>query len=246
MIIASLGVSFFFSFLFWKKGRFEFETKKEKILFLIFFTFPVLIWGAKVAFYTRAVWISRKEEREFQRAFPLFMDNLKFYLQAGLQLPQALHEILRNWQWPASLSVVMRRVLELHERGYALKDALNLENFPLTLNLRPEVILLLKNLELSLQASGNVISLLEKFKQNIQMKMAIVQKVNVLTAQMRFQSLLICISPLFIALIVWFLNPAYILFFIRSDVGRLLLFFMVILNGVGMRVLHKMIKDFCL
>jgi tight adherence protein B len=155
--------------------------------------------------------------------------------QVAADLPQALRALARlanSGQAPSlalqhagqelggTLHVELRRVFDEQRRGRPLVDALRAmsERVPTCVDLR----ILVTAFLLSTEAGGNLGELLAKIEDTISRRIAMRQKAQAETAQARLNAALLCVVVPLAVVLIWFLEPDYLLAGWNDRLGRVL------------------------
>lgn len=184
-----------------------------------------------------------REEKKITNEIPNLIDFLKSYLYAGLLPIQAISHALRQKKWCHTIRSTLGVVLNSNMQGKSLNACLT-QGILKTQGKesRKYLHLLLSSLRLGCDTGANLIQILEKVQSKTEEKIQLERKIKVATAQIRLQALIIILAPFFLAFILYFLSPAYILFFIETQFGNFLLLIMIILNIIGAITLKSILK----
>ncbi len=181
--------------------------------------------------------ILKKQEEEIPKLIKLLIS----YLKAGVQLSQVFKVIENKKKWPLPIQTAIYKINRYYSQGMNFDQSIYSVTKSIKNNKKNYYLLLLLNtIKIGYMNSGNLVTILEKIDIRITEKLLLEKKMSATTAQIRFQSFIIGIFPLFIAFIIWIISPSYILFFFQNKIGILLLIIMILLNTTGFYILKKM------
>lgn len=186
---------------------------------------------------------AHREEKKITKEIPTLIDFLKSYLYAGLLPTQAISFALKQKSWSTTTAHVLSTILNQHAQGKPFESCLTagiLETQGKAT--RQYLNLLLLSLRMGCTSGANLIQILEKIQKKTEEKLALERKIQISTAQIRLQSWVIALAPLFLAMILFFISPSYILFFLQEPKGNALLGLMIFLNVTGSLVLKSLLK----
>ena len=187
--------------------------------------------------------LARREENKSMKEIPKLIDFLKSYLLAGLLLPNAMTAVLKQKKWCYPIRYSLTYICNHFDQGNSFKDSLSFGiEFTKAKKSRQYLCFLFLALRLGCSTGENLTQILEKMKDKTQDRLNLERKLKMTTAQMRLQSLVIILAPLFLSFILYLLSPEAILFFFRSPIGNILLVFMVILNIFGAYLIHQILR----
>lgn len=212
-----------------------------KEIYILFKIHPAFLVG-KILFSEFIIFIKnkihlKKQEEEIPKLIKLMIS----YLKAGIQLSHVFKIIESKKKWPLPIQTAMYKINRYYSQGMTLDQSIYSAAKSIEKNKNTYYLLLLLNMiKMGYMNSGNLITLLEKMDNRITDKILLDKKMSAATAQIRFQSFIIGIFPLFIAIIIWIISPSYILFFFQNKIGIFLLITMILLNTTGFYILKKM------
>ena len=184
-----------------------------------------------------------REEKKIILELPGLIEFLKSYLLSGLHLPLALKSLLIQKKWCFPISSALSTICIHYSQGKGFTESLK---FGISIakekKSRQFLFLLLTTIRQACTSSENVTQILEKVKQKALDSIQLERKIKTTTAQMKLQSFVIILSPIFLALILLLISPNNILFFVQTGVGKFLLFFMIVMNFLGAYFLNRILK----
>lgn len=215
---------------------------------VLFLTFLCLVTPARRmglliptgAFVSTAVYLRMR----MQKRLRLFQDGLydllmlvSNALRAGNSFVQALHLVAEESAGPIRQEI--GRLEGELQMGVTLEDALDRtatrvgsEDFDL----------IVTAIGIQRQVGGNLAEVLERIAETIGERVKLKSEVKALTAQGRMSSLIFMALPAGLALILEFINPAYMTVLFRSSAGLMLLLLAGIGQGVGYMVIRKIVR----
>ena len=236
---------FFFMFLIQLIILFIFEMKSKRDYLLLIHPLLYFCFLLFNFIFIRGInyLLSRREEKKSIKEIPKLIDFLKSYLLAGLLLPNAMTAVLKQKNWCYPIRYSLTSICNHFDQGKSFKESLSFGlEFTKANKSRQYLCFLFLALRLGCSTGENLTQILEKMKEKTKDRLNLERKLKMTTAQMRLQSLVIILAPLFLSFILYLLSPEAILFFFRSSVGNILLIFMVILNFIGAYLINQILR----
>ncbi|MGA2595564.1 MAG: type II secretion system F family protein [Bryobacteraceae bacterium] len=196
---------------------------------------PALIASALPALY-----VTRKKKARLRRFEELFPDSLEFVarsMRAGHAFSVSLEMIHREFQEP--LSGEFRRTFEEHNLGLPLDMSLQklAKRVPsLDVHFFVSAVLLQK------RTGGNLAEILDKLAYVIRERFKLRGRIRAVSAHGRMTGLALTCIPIGVAVIMFYVNPDYMHFFLYDDVGRIMLGSAVLLQVIGYMVIKQIVK----
>jgi tight adherence protein B len=158
-------------------------------------------------------------------------------LQAGHSFSETLHMIAV--EMPEPVSTEFRKTYEEQNLGLSVKLALeNLaERVPL-LDLR----LCITAIMIQRETGGNLAEILEKVGYTIRERFRILEDLKTLTTSSRMSAWILCALPVFVAVVVTFMNPDYMSILWNDPRGHKLLLAAAVMQVSGMLIIRKILK----
>jgi tight adherence protein B len=184
------------------------------------------------------VWMKRKKRlNKFLTDLPDTLELMSRALASGHAFPEALHMVSK--EMPDPVATEFRRAYEEQNLGLSVKAALeNLaERIPL-LDLKICVTAIM----IQRETGGNLSEILEKVATTIRERFRILEDLNTLTTSSRMSAWVLCGMPVFIALVVSYINPDYMSVLWKDERGHQLLMVAAGLQTVGMLVIRKIMQ----
>jgi tight adherence protein B len=196
---------------------------------------PALIASALPTLY-----VTRKKKARLRRFEELFPDSLEFVarsMRAGHAFSVSLEMIHREFQEP--LSGEFRRTFEEHNLGLPLDMSLQklAKRVPsLDVHFFVSAVLLQK------RTGGNLAEILDKLAYVIRERFKLRGRIRAVSAHGRMTGLALTCIPIGVAVIMFYVNPDYLHFFLYDDVGRIMLGSAVLLQVIGYMVIKQIVK----
>lgn len=210
---------------------------------IIFKSLPLGILCGILGFFAPNMWLSYMRAKKISEFSAQILDCLVMVangLKAGYSFLQALEMVAR--ESPAPMSTELKRVLKENSLGMNLEDALR------GLNNRVEnedwdlvtTVVLIQR-----QVGGNLAEILDKIGYTIRQRMKIKGDIQTKTAQAKVSGALVGALPLGIALMIYVINPKFIMMFFTFKVGNFRGWYAIILGVlleiIGMAVIMKIV-----
>jgi tight adherence protein B len=175
--------------------------------------------------------------RRFSEQFPDAIDMMTSALKAGHALGRAMQ--LVALEAPDPIKTEFRKTFEEQNLGLPIRESL--------LNLADRV----DNIDLKLfvtaviiqrESGGNLTEILTKISGTIRARFALLGQIRVYTAQGRFTAWVLGLLPLVVGVLIYFIDPEYVLFHFKDPIGRVGLGFAVVLQIVGLLIVRRIVK----
>src|SRR5262245_6716998 len=200
-----------------------------------YFSLPIAAAAAAIPFVMVA--IKRQIRlRKFEEHFPEALDLLGRAVRAGHAFTTGLEMISK--ESPEPLAGEFRTTFEEQNFGLPLRDALlNLtERVPIV-----DVRFFVTALLIQKETGGNLAEILDGLARVIRDRFRIYREVRVRTAQGRLTAGILIALPIFMALVLSFLNPHYIGILFTDPKGPFVLITAALLQIIGSAILWKII-----
>jgi tight adherence protein B len=184
------------------------------------------------------VWYKRKKRFDaFLEQLPDALDLVSRALSAGHAFPEALHMV--SMEMPEPIATEFRKAYEEQNLGLSVKMALeNLTQRMPLLDLKMCVTAVL----IQRETGGNLAEILEKVAYTIRERFRILGDLKTLTTSSRMSAWLLCGLPIFVALMVTFLNPEYMAVMWTDPRGHYLIAIALSMQITGMLVVRKILR----
>jgi tight adherence protein B len=184
------------------------------------------------------VWWKRKKRFDaFLEHLPDALDLMGRALSAGHAFPESLHMV--SQEMPEPIATEFRKAYEEQNLGLSIKLALeNLtQRIPL-LDLKMCVTAIM----IQRETGGNLAEILEKVAYTIRERFRILGDLKTLTTSSRLSAWLLCGLPIFVALMVTFMNPEYMSVLWKDPRGHYLIAAALFMQITGMLIVRKILK----
>ncbi|WP_051669875.1 type II secretion system F family protein [Bryobacter aggregatus] len=184
--------------------------------------------------------VSRKRASRLHRFEELFPDSLEFVsrsMRAGHAFSVSLEMIHREFQEP--LSSEFKRAFEEHNLGLPLDVALEklAKRVPLL-----DVQFFVSAVILQKRTGGNLAEILDKLAFIIRERFKLRGKIRAISAHGRMTGMALSSIPMVVAVLMFFSNREYILFFFNEEIGMYLAGAGLTLQLLGYWVIQQIVK----
>jgi len=196
---------------------------------------PALGAGALPLLYVLRV--RKKRLRRFEEIFPESLEFVARSMRAGHAFSVSLEMIHREFQEP--LAGEFRRTFEEHNLGLPLDMALLklAKRVPsLDVHFFVSAVLLQK------RTGGNLAEILDKLAYVIRERFKLRGKIRAISAHGRMTGLALTCIPLVVALLMFYVNPDYVRFFIADSTGRIMMGVAIGLQLLGYAIIRKIVS----
>jgi tight adherence protein B len=184
------------------------------------------------------VWWKRKKRFDaFLEHLPDALDLMSRALSAGHAFPEALQMV--SMEMPEPIATEFRKAYEEQNLGLSVKLAMeNLTQRMPLLDLK----LCVTAIMIQRETGGNLAEILEKVAYTIRERFRILGDLKTLTTSSRMSAWLLCGLPIFVALMVTYLNPEYMGVLWKDPRGHYLIAAALLLQVTGMLIVRKILK----
>lgn len=167
--------------------------------------------GAVLGAFVPRFYVKRQQRQRLNRFNDQLGDMLNLMvngLRAGYSTMQAMEAISR--ELPSPISDEFRRVVQEMQLGVPMETALEnlLRRIP-----SDDLDFVVTAINVQREVGGNLSEILDSISFTIRERVRIKGEIRVMTAQVRASGTLLSIIPMALALILWFMNPDYLLSF---------------------------------
>jgi len=187
--------------------------------------------------FLHVMWKRKKRLDKFLSDLPDTLELMSRALASGHAFTEALHMVSKEMTDP--IATEFRRTYEEQNLGLSVKVALeNLtERIPI-LDLKICVTAIM----IQRETGGNLAEILEKVASTIRERFKILEDLNTLTTSSRMSAYVLCAMPVFIALMVSYINPGYMRVMWTEELGHKMLMVAAALQTIGMLVIRKIMR----
>jgi tight adherence protein B len=155
------------------------------------------------------MYVKSQQKKRLQKFNDQLSDMLNLMvngLRAGYSTMQAMEAISK--ELPAPISDEFRRVIQEMQIGIAMEAALDnlLRRIP-----SEDLDFVITAINVQREVGGNLSEILDNISFTIRERVRIKGEVRVLTSQVRTSGSVLSLIPFFLVLILWFLNPEYLM-----------------------------------
>ena len=184
--------------------------------------------------------VTRKRKQRLDKFLADLPDTLELMsraLSSGHAFSEALHMVSK--EMPDPIATEFRRTYEEQNLGLSVKIALEnmADRVPLL-----DLHLCITAIMIQRETGGNLSEILEKVSVTIRERFRILEDLNTLTTSSRMSAYVLCGMPVFIALVVSYINPEYMSIMWKTEKGHQLLLVACVLQGLGMAVIRKIMN----
>src|SRR5688572_27646022 len=165
--------------------------------------------GAIIGFFIPRFYVKRQQRVRLFKFDDQLSDMLNLVvngLRAGYSTMQALEAVSR--ELPSPISDEFRRVVQEMQIGITMEKALDnlLRRIP-----SEDLDFVVTAMNVQREVGGNLAEILDTISFTIRERVRIKGEIRVMTSQVRTSGTVLSLIPLFLTLILWFLNPDYLL-----------------------------------
>lgn len=171
--------------------------------------------GAVSGYLTPGIYVSRQQARRLARFNDQLPDMLNLMvngLRAGYSTLQAMEAVSK--ELPSPISDEFRRVVQEMQLGVPMEGAFaNLvRRIPST-----DLDFVITAMNVQREVGGNLAEILDVISFTIRERVRIKGEIRVITSQVRVSGTILALIPIALTVILWFLNPEYLMSF--ADAG---------------------------
>jgi tight adherence protein B len=168
-----------------------------------------LLIGAILGAFAPRLYVARQKKVRLQKFNEQLADMLNLMvngLRAGYSTMQAMESISK--ELPSPISDEFRRVVQEMQIGITMETALEnlLRRIP-----SEDLDFVVTSINVQREVGGNLSEILDTISFTIRERVRIKGEIRVMTSQVRTSGSVLSLIPLFLTLILWFLNPEYLL-----------------------------------
>lgn len=175
--------------------------------------------------------------RKFEELFPESLEFLARAMRAGHAFTVSLELIHTEFQEP--LAGEFRRAFDEQNLGLPLEVAFEKlgQRVPLM-----DVHFFVSAVLLQKRTGGNLAELLDKLAYIIRERFKLRGRIRAISAHGRMTGTVLSLIPVTVALIMFWVNPSYILFFLNDETGKMLLGASVAMQLLGYGIIRKIVS----
>ena len=170
-----------------------------------------LFIGAVLGFFIPRFYVNRQQARRLSKFNDQLSDMLNLMvngLRAGYSIMQAMEAVSK--EMPSPISDEFRRVIQEMQIGIPMETALSnlLRRIP-----SDDLDFVVTAINVQREVGGNLSEILDTISFTIRERVKVKGEIRVLTSQVRASGTLLSLIPLGLTLVLWFLNPKYLMSF---------------------------------
>ncbi len=185
--------------------------------------------------YVQFLRIKRREKFNLQLVDAL--GTMSNALRAGFSISQAFESVVENGEKPISQEFMV--LLQQMRVGMSFEDALK------SMDKRvgsEDLTLVCTAIDIARRTGGNLTEIFDRISETIRGRMRIERRVKTLTAQGRFQGIIVSLMPLGLGVILTMMKPGLMIPFLTSLTGIVCVAIAVGLVVVGWLIIRKIVK----
>ena len=184
-----------------------------------------------------AKWLDRRRRDRFNAQLPEALATMSNALRAGFSISQAFDSVVETGEKPMSEEfAILQQQLRI---GMSFEDALESMSERVGSD---DLTLVTTAILISRKTGGNVTEIFDKISGTIRGRMRIERKVKTLTAQGRFQGIIVSLMPIALGILMTLIKPEMMLPFFFSLAGVLAVLGMIVLITLGWMMIRKIIR----
>lgn len=175
--------------------------------------------------------------KKFEEQFPDSLEFMARSMRAGHAFSVSLEMLHREFQEP--LAGEFRRAFEEHNLGMPLDLALQKlgQRVPsLDVHFFVSAVLLQK------RTGGNLAEILDKLAYVIRERFKLRGKIRAISAHGRMTGIALTLIPIGVAAMMFIVNPDYVTFFVREEVGNWMMAGAILLQVIGYLIIRKIVN----
>ncbi len=165
--------------------------------------------GAVIGLFLPKLYLNNQKSRRLKRFNEQLSDMINLMvngLRAGYSTMQAMESVSK--EMPSPICDEFRRVVQEMQLGIPMEAALDnlLRRIP-----SPDLDFMVTAINVQREVGGNLSEILDTISFTIRERVRIKGDIQTLTAQVRTSGSVLSLIPVFLTLVLWFLNPEYLL-----------------------------------
>ena len=197
------------------------------------------LFGAVVGFFIPSFYVRQQQAKRLNKFNDQLSDMLNLMvngLRAGYSTMQAMEAVSK--ELPSPISDEFRRVVQEMQIGISMEAALEnlLRRIP-----SDDLDFVVTAVNVQREVGGNLSEILDTISFTIRERVKIKGEIRVMTAQVRTSGTILSLIPIFLTVILWFLNPKYLMSFMDAGLGCAIgtAIVIVILIGLGYFIMMR-------
>jgi tight adherence protein B len=175
-----------------------------------------LIIGMVIGAVLPFIYMQREQGRRlvrFDEQLPDMINLMVNGLRAGYSTMQAMEAVSK--ELPAPICDEFRRVVQEMQIGVPMEKALDnlVRRIP-----SPDLDFVITSINVQREVGGNLAEILEIISHTIRERIRIKGEIRVMTSQVMYSGRVLALTPVFIVVILWFINQEYMMEFVNKPV----------------------------
>jgi tight adherence protein B len=210
------------------------------IVYLISGNIILAVPSGIVGYISPKIWLNKKIAKRiqsFNESLPDMISTIIGSLRAGYSFPQALKTVAEECESPVREEVIL--LLKEMSYGVTVEEALNNLNKRMPSN---DLEIMIQAILIQRLVGGNLSTVLEIIVKTIRERNALERQVQTLTSQGRLSGRVIGLLPVVIGLMIYLINPEYMVSFFTNIIGKILIAIGVMFGVIGFILINKLTK----
>lgn len=210
------------------------------IIYLISGNVIAAVPGGIAGYASPPLWLKKKTKKRIQRfneSLPDMISTIIGSLRAGYSFPQALKTVSEECESPVKEEITL--LLKEMSYGVTVEEALNNLNKRMPSN---DLEIMIQAILIQRLVGGNLSTVLETIVKTIRERNNLERQVQTLTTQGRLSGRVIGVLPVVIGIVIYFINPEYMVSFFTNMIGRILIAVGIVLGIIGFILINKLTK----
>jgi tight adherence protein B len=210
------------------------------IVYLISGNMILAVPSGIVGYISPKIWLNSKIAKRiqsFNESLPDMISTIIGSLRAGYSFPQALKTVSEECESPVREEVIL--LLKEMSYGVTVEEALNNLNKRMPSN---DLEIMIQAILIQRLVGGNLSTVLEIIVKTIRERNALERQVQTLTSQGRLSGRVIGLLPVVIGLMIYLINPEYMVSFFTNIIGKVLIAIGVMFGVIGFILINKLTK----
>jgi tight adherence protein B len=178
----------------------------------------------------------KRRIQKFERQLPDALDLISRSLKAGHAFSTGLHVVVQEFDDPVAT--------EFHRTERQIRLGAGVEQALRALTERvscPDLRFFAVAVTIQRETGGNLAEVLENISSLIKGRFKMKGRVRALSAEGRLSAIVLLALPFAIALLLSIVNPEYVGVLVEDHFGKMLIFFSLLMLGIGIIAINKMI-----
>ncbi len=195
--------------------------------------------GAAIGFVAPGIYVRQQQARRLTRFDEQLSDMLNLMvngLRAGYSTLQAMEAVSK--ELPSPICDEFRRVVQEMQIGISMETALAnlLRRIPSN-----DLDFVITAINVQREVGGNLSEILDTISFTIRERVKIKGEIRVITSQVRASGTILALIPIFLTIVLWFLNPKYLMSFMDAGplCGILAAVVVVVLISLGYFIMMR-------